>query len=219
MKTLTNISVLLAMVIGVGATMAMSVGAAGAHEAPTVTTRTEHWRNKVDNSKSLVHTVVVEAPAAEVWRAWSTVEGAQTFFAPKVEIELRSGGDFNILFLPDEPEGRRGAEGQRVLSYIPGRMISFDWGVPPKFPELRQAFLESTENRPFVVVEIAVAGESRTLVTLTHLGFGKGSEWHGVWAYFDEAWPYVLGNLKERFETGPIDWVALRAQQKSQSED
>lgn len=218
MNSFINISALV-IVVGVGATLAMSVGATGADEAPTHTTRAEHRRNKVDNSKSLVHTVVIDAPAAEVWRAWTTVEGAQTFFAPKVEIELRSGGNFNIFFMPDEPKGRRGAEGQRVLSYIPGRMISFEWGIPPKFPELRQAFMESTENRPFVVVELTVAGEERTLVTLTHLGFGTGSDWDGVRAYFNEAWPYVLGNLKKRFDTGPIDWVALRAQQKAQAND
>ena len=34
------------------------------------------------------------------------------------------------------------------------------------------------------------------------------------YAYFDRAWGNVLGNLKKRFETGPVDWTAWLEQMR-----
>ena len=33
-------------------------------------------------------TAVIEAPLSEVWRAWTTTEGVQSFFAPSAWVEL-----------------------------------------------------------------------------------------------------------------------------------
>ena len=45
-----------------------------------------------------------------------------------------------------------------------------------------------------------------------HTGWGAGGEWDKTYAYFDRAWGNVLGNLKKRHETGPIDWTEWLAQ-------
>ena len=34
----------------------------------------------------------------------------------------------------------------------------------------------------------------------------EGGEWDKAYDYFSKAWPYLLGNLKKRFESGPTDW-------------
>ena len=39
------------------------------------------------------------------------------------------------------------------------------------------------------------------------LGWGDGGEWDRAYAYFDRAWGNVLGNLKKRWENGPVDWA------------
>ena len=51
--------------------------------------------------------VLVEATLQQVWRAWTTVEGVKTFFAPDARIELRPNGRYEILFDLDAPEGER----------------------------------------------------------------------------------------------------------------
>lgn len=141
--------------------------------------------------------VIVDAPVAEVWAAWSTSAGAQTFFAPRVDIELARGGRYEVWFSPDAPPGQRGAEGLHVLAYVPGEMLAFEWSAPPAFPAIRERGAST-----FVVVQLAPAGARRTRVVLSHLGWGEGRDWDQVRAYFARAWDVVLGRLQTRFARG-----------------
>ena len=61
--------------------------------------------------------VIVAASVDEVWEAWTTEEGIQSFFAPACNVELRVDGPYEILFNPDAPVGERGAEGMRVMAF------------------------------------------------------------------------------------------------------
>lgn len=140
---------------------------------------------------------VVPALRAEVFRAFTTVEGATTFFAPAARIELRPGGPYELFVVPDAPEGQRGGEGCRVLSYVPNEVLSFTWNAPPSFPELRF-------QRTFVVVQLSDAGKGKTRVKLTHGGWKDGERWEALRAYFDKAWGDVLGNLEKRYTKGPV---------------
>lgn len=155
--------------------------------------------------------VIVAATPEQVWNAWTTREGITTFFAPDAKIEARVGGAFEIYINPLAEPGMRGADGMRFLALQPPRMLSFDWNAPPHLPQAR-------EQRTFVVVRIHPVSEKETRVTLHHTGWGDGGEWDKAYAYFDRAWGNVLGNLKKRFDSGPVDWTEwmeqLRKMQK-----
>lgn len=166
---------------------------------------------------SLLHTVptpdeptairverTVNAPVEAVWRAWTTNEGAQEFFARKTNIELRIGGPYEILFLPENPPGQRGAENLEILSYLPMEMLSIQWDAPPQFSHARG-------ERTWVVIMLEPVDASRTRVRLTHLGWDEmkaihpdhAEEWDAVRTYFENAWPSVLRALDRRFIDGP----------------
>lgn len=145
--------------------------------------------------------VVVSAPLAEVWKAWTTNEGAQTFFAARTDIDPAVGGHYEIHFAPKNPVGSRGAEGCRVHSIVPMTSLAFTWNQPPAVPMLRAA-----EVKTIVFVRLEEAGPGQTRVRFSQIGWGEGPEWDQAFAYFDPAWDVVLGRLKIRFETGPIDW-------------
>ena len=136
--------------------------------------------------------VVVKAPAAEVWKAWTTKEGLQSFFAPEAVVEPRPGGPFEIHFNPYAPAGSKGAEGTRILAVQENRMISFTWDAPPYFPQIRG-------QNTYVTVRMKPVDDTQTRVTLVHGGWGDGGQWDQVYTYFDKAWGTVLGNLQRRF--------------------
>ena len=142
---------------------------------------------------------VVKAPVAEVFKTWTTTEGVKTFFAPGAIIEPKSNGLFEIHMNPLAPAGERGADDMRILGIQENKMVSFTWNAPPSFPEVRK-------QRTTVIVRFAPEGEGQTKVTLYQVGWGEGGEWDKTFDYFSKAWPYVLGNLKKRFDTGPMDW-------------
>jgi uncharacterized protein YndB with AHSA1/START domain len=150
--------------------------------------------------RAIFKEVVVDAPAASAWAAWATREGIESFFAPQAVIEARPDGAYSIHFNPHAPPGSRGADDMRVLAIQRDRMISFTWNAPPQFPQVRG-------QRTVVIVRTEPLGAARTRVSLTHLGWGSGSEWDGAFGYFDAAWTRVLASLQKRFVDGPVDWT------------
>jgi len=88
----------------------------------------------------------------------------------------------------------------RFLALQPPQMLSFDWNAPPSLPQARA-------QRTSVVVRIAPAGPGHSWVRLHHGGWGDGGEWDAAFAYFDRAWNMVLGQLQQRFASGPVDWT------------
>ncbi len=146
-----------------------------------------------EQSEGVLHKeTIVSASIDQVWRAWTTTEGVKSFFSPEANVELRISGPYEIYFNMEAPYGQRGAEDCRVLSFLPKRMLSFEWNAPPQFGELRN-------QRTHVVLMFEPIGESQVKVSLTQLGWGRGEEWKKLFDYFDRAWGMVLGNLKESF--------------------
>jgi len=149
--------------------------------------------------------VVVAATADQAWTAWTTREGIVSFLAPDAEIDARVGGAFHVHFDPLAPRGLRGADDMRYMALQPKTMLSFDWSAPPHLPDARA-------QRTFVVLRLEPVDAGHTRVRLHHTGWGDGGEWDQAYAYFDRAWGFVLGNLKQRFDSGPIDWSPWLAQ-------
>lgn len=149
--------------------------------------------------------VLVKAPVAQVWRAWTTSDGIVEFFAPEAHVDARPDGRFGIIIDPYGAPGMQGADDMRVLAVEPEKMLSFTWNAPPQLAQARQ-------QRTVVVLRFAPEGEA-TRLNLTHLGWGSTGQWPAARAYFEKAWPKVLLQLQQRFETGkPMDWTEWRTQ-------
>ena len=142
--------------------------------------------------------VVVDAAVEDVWNAWSTEEGLR-FISNRSRVELRVGGPYEwFLDGPVESDGRRGAEGSRVLAFLPQEMIAFEWTFPPSLPALRKAGATTQ-----VVVLLDELEPRRTRVRLNVLGWQEGADWDEGYEYFDAAWSYVLTALKEKLGAAP----------------
>ncbi len=149
----------------------------------------------------------INAPRSEVWRAWTTSEGLESFFAPEAIIEPRPMGAYAVHFSPQSAPGSRGSDNGRVIALIENDLLAFEWGAPPKFTDLRAI----NHNRPtWVVLELADAPSGATRIVLTHAGFDEGQSWTECADYFENAWPTVFDRLEKRFTQGPTDWSARR---------
>jgi len=143
--------------------------------------------------RRFVSEATILAPVGEVYAAWSDPAAlVQAYNARqpqiKANIELEIGGRYEWLW-----DGQVGSNGCQILSYIPGRMISFSWNAPPDQPESRA-------KHTWVVVEFEAADPDSTHVRLTHLGFGNAPHWDETFEYFTKAWQHVLGQFKKYLE-------------------
>jgi uncharacterized protein YndB with AHSA1/START domain len=138
-------------------------------------------------------TRTINAPVADVWRAWTTPEGIEGFFAPKAaRVVPEPGGAFELWFGLDYPEGSRGSEGCLFHSVTPQKQLVFEWSAPPPIPTIRKL-------RTLVYLDFAPADGDRTTLTLRNFGYGEGDEWAKAKAYFEKAWPAVMASLEKRF--------------------
>jgi len=150
--------------------------------------------------RAIVGEVIVTCEIKEVWDAWTTEEGARSFFAPDCKIELKPSGAYEMYFALEYSPGFRGGEGCTVMAIEPMKMFAFTWNAPPSLPTVRGQFTH-------VVVRFDEVSEG-TSVSLLHDGWGTSFEWNKAFDYFESAWlSVVLPRLKYRFECGPIDWV------------
>jgi len=141
----------------------------------------------------IVVTKVINAPVADVWKAWTTAEGIESFWAPKAaKVEPVPGGAFELWFGVNNPEGLRGSEGCLVHSVKPMEQFVFEWNAPPEIPAIRKL-------RTLVYLDFKPLPDNRTELTLRNFGYGTGPDWAKNKAYFDQAWPAVMGSLEKRF--------------------
>lgn len=148
------------------------------------------------SQRAIVKQELVKAPPDVAWSCWTTSEGMAKWWVAKSRIDLRPGGFFELYFMDDAPPGARGSEGCRVLSYLPGRMLSFTWNSPPHLPTTRH-------RHTWVVLELTAEGDA-TRVRLSHLGWPeqgwKDAQWQETFDYFDKAWASVLERFRKHFE-------------------
>jgi uncharacterized protein YndB with AHSA1/START domain len=143
---------------------------------------------------------IIPAAVEEVWRAWTTEEGARAFFAPECHIDLRPGGAYEMYFDLEAPLGLRGGEGCVFLAIEPLKMLSFTWNAPPEIPLIRM-------QRTHVTIGFESVSKLQTHITLQHDGWGTGADWLSARKYFKRAWSQVvIPRLIQRFVTGPINW-------------
>ena len=98
-----------------------------------------------------------------------------------------------MFFLLDNPPGTKGGEGNRILSFVPHKMLSFEWNAPPQFTNVRK-------EKTWCVLLFDEIEQDTTKIRFYQLGWREGKEWDDVYNYFQEAWDYVFNNLKKYFQ-------------------
>src|SRR5438045_1719728 len=78
--------------------------------------------------KALKFEVVVPAKAADVWTAFTTAEGMNTWLWKECTVDLREGGGWTVHF----PGGSTG--GGTIVSFKPGNQLVVRAMAPEKFP-------------------------------------------------------------------------------------
>jgi len=154
-----------------------------------------------DGSRVLQQSIDVPATPRQVWEAFTTTEGLQSWAAPVVHADFRLNGVFESTYQVD---GRIGAPGNiknKYLSFVPLRMVAIQAiAAPPNFPH--------PELLPeiFTVVEWQELAPQRVHVTVSMVGYRMGDGYATLYRHFERGNAWSLKKLHRRFAEGPIDW-------------
>lgn len=150
--------------------------------------------NRKPEGYSLRHDVVIDAPVADVWDAFTTKDGLESWMAPKVEIDLRVGGTLRSVMKADAEIGGDATIESTILSLEPLRMISLrPMKAPGNFP------FPNAMKKSWSVVYFDALGERRTKLTMIGLGYTDEPESMEMRDYFDKGNVMILDKLRAKF--------------------
>lgn len=142
----------------------------------------------------LVHEGIVAAPVAEVWGAFTTKEGQESWMVAHSEIELKVGGRMRTHYDPQGKLGDPKTIENTIICYDPRRMLSIKVSKPPEgFP-----FANAVKNM-WTVIYFEADSPKTTRVRIVGLGFGDDEESQKMRAFFDRGNAFTLKKLQERF--------------------
>lgn len=164
-----------------------------------------------DGTRVLEQRVLVPAPAAAVWDAWTTTEGFRSWVAPVAAVDFRRGGWMEATFDFAGKVGDVRNIRNEILAIAPGRMFAIrNVQAPPNAPFDVAAF-----QTLHTVVFVEPKGPAQTLVTVVMPGVGSGPAFDGVYKHFEWGNAYTLDALRKRFADGPTDWPQVEARMKA----
>lgn len=174
------------------ATLALA-GPLLAAEAPRVT---DSSFSESNGERVLQESIVVEAPAARVWKAFTDEATIRAWNAPLVHIDLRNGGTIeegdDAKAAPDGPQTVR----HRIITYLPERLLVLrNIAAPPGLPggELYPSIVQIVTLEPLT--------DKETLVTLSGAGYGAGASYDKLYNFFRTHNGAYLVSLKAQCET------------------
>ncbi|HEV7692514.1 MAG TPA: SRPBCC domain-containing protein [Hyphomonadaceae bacterium] len=144
----------------------------------------------------------IEASPADVYRAVATVAGWKTWAVPSAFGEARAGGVMETSYNRAAKAGDPANIQQEFIELVPGRKVVFHTiRTPPGFPHA-DLFVKTTST-----IELSLEGKGTRMI-FTHSGFGPGEGYDQLYGFFAEGNKSTLEKLKQRFDTGPVDWAA-----------
>lgn len=153
--------------------------------------------DRVDKPEPLILSDTVNAPPKDVWRAFTTKEGQESWQVSHAEIDLRIGGLMRTNYAKEGRIGDENTINNQILSYDPERMFSIRIVQPPQnFP-----FKKAAEN-VWTVVYFEPVDSQRTKVTVSMLGWEDTDESRKMREFFTTGNKWVLDKLKEHFQKG-----------------
>lgn len=136
----------------------------------------------------------IDAPAAEIWRVFSTAEGYKTLGVAQAEIDFRPGGLIRTHYSPTGQLGDEGTIVSEILTYDPGHVITTRISRPPKgFPFM------TAYRTVWTVVTLTDAGSGRTRVRAAMAGFDATPESQAMRAFFERANASVLEEFQRHY--------------------
>lgn len=146
--------------------------------------------------KALRFEVLVPASLDEVWTAFTTQAGLQSWLWRDARVDLRPGGDWIVQYTPTATGGGT------IVSLVPRAEVVMRALAPERFPTVRR-------ERTTATFRFEAAGAA-TRVTLLQTGWQTGAEWDAAYDYLAKGNAQLLTQLRERFVSGPIDWSKFK---------
>jgi uncharacterized protein YndB with AHSA1/START domain len=146
----------------------------------------------------VVHEGVIDASVEDVWDAFTTKAGIESWMVAHADITLTVGGKMRTTYNKDATLGDESTIENTILSYDPKRMLSIKATKAPKgFP-----FVKALQAM-WTVIYFEPAGAGRTKLTVKSMGFTEDEQSQTMRKFFDAGNKQTMDKLAARFAKKP----------------
>jgi hypothetical protein len=155
--------------------------------------------------------LVIPAERKAVWARFTTTEGYKAWATPMAKVDFGLNGLIEASYDAKAKLGDADNIRNRIVAYIPERMLAQrNENAPASLPG-REKFGEIV-----TVIELEDA-PGGTKVTISGVGYRPGEPYDTLFRHFAWGNAYSLMVLKTSFVRGPIDWQKVEAQQQAKT--
>lgn len=141
---------------------------------------------------------IVNAPAGQVWKAFATTEGVESWMAAKGSVDLKVMGKMLTTYDKNATLGDEHTIENTIRAYVPERLLAIQCTKVPKGFEHAEAF-----QRVWSVVYFEPVSETQTRVRCVQVNYGDDEASKAVRKHFEWGNPYTLKKLQEHFTAKP----------------
>lgn len=144
----------------------------------------------------LAQELVVDAPIARVWEAYTTSEGWMAWAAPMAEVDLRVGGTIRTHYGADAEIGDPGTNTLHIVNYVPEKVLTLKAEISERWPEVMKTDAGNLMN----VIVFEEIDDSTTRVRSYGVGYRDLPEYHELMKFFITANEGLLLKMKAHLE-------------------
>ena len=148
--------------------------------------------------------VVVAAPVAKVWDAFTTDKGFTSWAVPVAHITLGNDGMMESSYLPTAKIGDPDNIRNQIVAYVPERLLVIHNVHVPKSAPFKPEFIDKIRT----VVEFQDLGDGRTRIVESGVGYGEGADFDAMYKHFSDGNAEEFADLVKYLVGGPVDWKA-----------
>jgi uncharacterized protein YndB with AHSA1/START domain len=127
-----------------------------------------------DGQKLLRYEIVFNKPLSAVWDAFTVESRIITWMAPKVKLDLRTGGSIQTM-TPGFPDVLL-----NIPTLIPNELLVYKVNLNSAFSSKVQTEGGSLQE----IIQFTSLGANKSKITATMTGWGKGDEWNKIYSFF-----------------------------------
>jgi uncharacterized protein YndB with AHSA1/START domain len=146
--------------------------------------------------------VVVAAPVAKVWDAFTTDKGFTGWAVPVAHITLGNDGMMESSYLPAAKIGDPDNIRNQIVAYVPERLLVIHNVHVPKGAPFKPEIIDKIRT----VVELEDLGDGRTRIVESGVGYGEGADFDAMYKHFSDGNAEEFGDLVKYLASGPVDW-------------
>jgi uncharacterized protein YndB with AHSA1/START domain len=143
----------------------------------------------------LKHEGIIDAPVAEVWKAFTTKEGLESWMVAKASFDLKVGGKMQTTYNKEATLGDEHTIENTIRAYVPERMLSIQCTKTPKGFPFTELF-----TKTWSVCYFEPINDKQTRVRFVGMNYGTDDESKQLRRFFEVGNGQVMQSLKKRFE-------------------